>query len=49
VMTVIYMDKAMILKQPENANQQNDLEQWCPGAVAGQEINSPLNPIVFSY
>lgn len=49
VMTVIYMDKAMILKQPENANQQNDLEQWCPGAVAGQEINSPLNPVVFSY
>jgi ectoine hydroxylase-related dioxygenase (phytanoyl-CoA dioxygenase family) len=49
VMTVIYMDKAMILKEPENVNQQNDLEQWCPGATPGEEVNSPLNPILFQY
>jgi ectoine hydroxylase-related dioxygenase (phytanoyl-CoA dioxygenase family) len=47
VMTVIYMDKDMILKEPENENQRNDWETWCPGAIIGEEIDTPLNPVLF--
>ncbi len=48
VMTVIYMDKDMRLKQPENDNQVNDWNTWCPGAVVGEVIDSPINPVLFS-
>lgn len=48
VMTVIYMDKDMILKQPENENQVNDWNTWCPGAEVGEVINSPINPILWT-
>ena len=47
VMTVIYMDKDMILKKPENENQQKDWEVWCPGAKIGEVIDTELNPICF--
>jgi ectoine hydroxylase-related dioxygenase (phytanoyl-CoA dioxygenase family) len=47
VMTVIYMDKDMVLKQPENKNQVNDWNTWCPGAVVGEVINTPLNPVIY--
>jgi ectoine hydroxylase-related dioxygenase (phytanoyl-CoA dioxygenase family) len=48
VMTVIYMDKDMILKNPENKNQINDWNTWCPGAKIGEVINTPINPILYS-
>ena len=47
VMTVIYMDKDMRLKAPANDNQQADWDTWCPGAVVGELINTPLNPILY--
>jgi len=47
VMTVIYMDKDMVLKNPENKNQINDWNTWCPGAKVGEVINSPINPIIY--
>lgn len=47
VMTVIYMDKNMKLKHPENKNQEHDWNTWCPGAVIGEEINSPINPVLY--
>jgi ectoine hydroxylase-related dioxygenase (phytanoyl-CoA dioxygenase family) len=47
VMTVIYMDKNMVLKNPENKNQINDWNTWCPGATIGEVINSPLNPVLY--
>lgn len=49
VMTVIYMDRDMRLKSPENQNQINDWNTWCPGAAIGEVINSPLNPVLFEY
>lgn len=49
VMTVIYMDKDMKLKAPENPNQQNDWETWCPGAVVGEVIETGINPVVFEW
>jgi ectoine hydroxylase-related dioxygenase (phytanoyl-CoA dioxygenase family) len=47
VMTIIFMDKHTRLKQPENKNQVADHETWCPGAVVGEEINTPLNPVIY--
>ena len=46
VMTIIYMDEDMKLKQPENKNQIHDWHTWCPGAVPGEVINSPINPVL---
>ena len=49
VMTIIYMDKDMKIKNPENKNQINDWNTWCPGAGIGEIINSPLNPVLYQY
>lgn len=48
VMTMIYMDKDMVLKAPENENQTQDWKQWCPGAEIGKPIDTPLNPVLTS-
>ncbi len=47
VMTVIYMDSEMKLSEPTNENQVADWETWCPGAVIGEEIDTPLNPVLY--
>jgi ectoine hydroxylase-related dioxygenase (phytanoyl-CoA dioxygenase family) len=47
VMTMIYMDTEMRLAQPVNHMQQNDWDQWCPGAVVGEVINTPINPVLY--
>jgi ectoine hydroxylase-related dioxygenase (phytanoyl-CoA dioxygenase family) len=47
VMTIIYMDKGMKLKDPENENQIKDWNKWCPGAEIDKEINTPLNPVIY--
>ena len=47
VMTVIFMDRDMKLKNPENKNQINDWNTWCPGAHVGEIINTPINPILY--
>ena len=48
VMTIIYLDKDMKLKAPENKNQENDWATWCPGVKVGDVINSPINPVIYS-
>jgi ectoine hydroxylase-related dioxygenase (phytanoyl-CoA dioxygenase family) len=48
VMTVIYMDAQMRLAESLSAIQENDRTQWCPGAVPGEVINTPLNPVVWT-
>lgn len=47
VMTMIYMDKDMILKQPENKNQAEDWKTWCPKAEVGKMIRTSLNPLLY--
>ena len=47
VMTVIFMDRDMKLKNPENSNQIHDWNTWCPGAVIGEVIDGPTNPILY--
>jgi ectoine hydroxylase-related dioxygenase (phytanoyl-CoA dioxygenase family) len=49
VMTVIYMDAQMRLKQPENKNQENDWHTWCPGAVPGEVIDTAINPVIYQH
>jgi ectoine hydroxylase-related dioxygenase (phytanoyl-CoA dioxygenase family) len=48
VMTIIYMDKNMVLKNPENKNQIHDCNTWCPGVKVGEIIDSPINPVLFT-
>lgn len=48
VMTIIYMDKDMTLKEPENQNQTNDRNAYCPGIEVGATVNSGLNPVIYS-
>ncbi len=47
VMTMIYMDQNMKLAAPKNANQQNDWDSWCKGAVIGGLIDGPENPVLY--
>ncbi len=48
VMTIIYMDQDMKLKNPENKNQIHDWNTWCPGAKIGEIIDSTINPVLYS-
>jgi ectoine hydroxylase-related dioxygenase (phytanoyl-CoA dioxygenase family) len=47
VMTVIYMDVDMRLKEPENENQVRDREGCCPGVEVGEIIDSVENPVLY--
>jgi ectoine hydroxylase-related dioxygenase (phytanoyl-CoA dioxygenase family) len=47
VMTIIYMDKNMKLKKPENKNQMVDWDTWCPGAEIDKLIDTPINPVLY--
>ncbi len=48
VMTIIYMDEIMRLKEPANENQKIDWDVWCPGVKIGEIISTELNPVIFS-
>ena len=48
VMTIISMDADMVLKSPENPNQEADWHTWCPGARVGYVIDTPLNPVLYA-
>jgi len=47
VMTIIYMEDGMIVAQPKNKNQENDLARWMPGAQVGEKVDTPLNPVIY--
>ena len=47
VMTMIYMDRDMVLKDPENEHQVNDWNSWCPGAKVGEIIRTARNPLLY--
>lgn len=47
VMTMIYMDKDIRLKEPTNSFQENDWASWMPGASIGEIVDTPLNPVLF--
>lgn len=47
VMTIIYMDADMRLREPANAGQVMDAKVWCPGIGVEEVVASPLNPVLF--
>lgn len=48
VMTIIYMNENMRLKNPENSNQENDRNSFIPSIEVGEIAASDLNPILYS-
>lgn len=48
VMTIIYLDADARVAEPANKSQERDLEAWMPGLKPGDEINSPLNPLLYA-
>jgi ectoine hydroxylase-related dioxygenase (phytanoyl-CoA dioxygenase family) len=46
VMTVIYLADGLVIEEPKNANQVNDLATWFPGQKPGEEVGSELNPLL---
>jgi ectoine hydroxylase-related dioxygenase (phytanoyl-CoA dioxygenase family) len=46
VMTMIYMDRDMLLREPENVEQERDRARWCPGVEVGSVCDSELNPLL---
>ncbi len=48
VMTVIYMDAQMRMAKALSPAQQNDAKQWCPGALPGEVIATPKNPVIWA-
>ena len=47
VMTVIYMDSEMRVKEPKTDAHRNDLARWMPGCEPGGLCDSPLNPVLY--
>lgn len=47
VMTVIYFADGTTLAKPANKNQENDWNNWLPGAKIGEVINTPLSPVLY--
>jgi hypothetical protein len=47
VMTVIYFEHGAKLAAPRNVNQEADWKHWLPGAVVGETIDTPLNPVLY--
>lgn len=47
VMTMIYIDAAMKLAEPVNANQRSDWDRWMAGTRIGQIIDNAQNPLLF--
>ena len=46
-MTIIYMDRDMVMAPPRNRFQQADHRAWLPGCHPGEVIDSPLNPVLW--
>lgn len=47
VMTIIYLDSAARLSEPQNRNQRVDWETWLPGVRVGEVCASPINPLLY--
>jgi ectoine hydroxylase-related dioxygenase (phytanoyl-CoA dioxygenase family) len=46
-MTVIYIDAEIVITEPTNDNQREDLASWFPGAEPGETPATPLNPVLY--
>jgi ectoine hydroxylase-related dioxygenase (phytanoyl-CoA dioxygenase family) len=48
VMTVIYVAEDVLVGKTDSKERQNDLRMWLPGLAPGDEVASPLNPVLYS-
>ena len=48
VMTVIFVDAAMRVAEPQNDNQRADLAKWFPGLAPGDLAASEINPVLWA-
>ncbi len=48
VMTMIYMDEHIRVIPAKNKNHLADMDRWMPGLKAGDALDSPLNPVLYS-
>jgi hypothetical protein len=46
VMTIIYMDAAARVMQPQNPNKDADRQRWLQGLAPGSPAASALNPFI---
>jgi len=42
------MDEHIRVAPPRNKNHIADMERWMPGLGPGDQLNSPLNPVLYS-
>jgi ectoine hydroxylase-related dioxygenase (phytanoyl-CoA dioxygenase family) len=47
VMTIIYMDADIVVEEPVNDAQRNDLSTHMPGVRPGEIPDTPLNPVLY--
>jgi ectoine hydroxylase-related dioxygenase (phytanoyl-CoA dioxygenase family) len=47
VMTIIYVASDMVVAEPRNDHQRNDLATWFPGLAPGDVAASPINPVAW--
>ncbi|PSC71311.1 phytanoyl-dioxygenase [Micractinium conductrix] len=47
VMTMIYMDRDMVMTEPKNDNQRRDSRDWLPGVRPGEVCAGPNNPVIW--
>lgn len=48
VMTVIYFADGLVVQQPTNSSQENDLRTWLPGRRPGEPADTAINPVLVS-
>lgn len=47
--TIIYMDSAIRMIEPQHRNHELDAALWLPGVAPGDNAASPLNPILYEH
>lgn len=47
VMTIIYIDADIVISEPTNDDQRQDLASWFPGVKPGETPATPLNPVLY--
>lgn len=47
VMTIIYVDADIIVAEPKNDSQRNDLATWLADTKPGKILDTPLNPVLY--
>ena len=47
VMTIIYLEDAAVITEPDSSSRQNDLRRWFPDLKPGDPAASRINPLIY--